>query len=115
MGSPPASVVAFASKDPEVNVLEVGDAMSRRGWHLNAIGGSVTSEVQGVHIACTRLTVPLVDTFIEDLKDSVKEARLNPSGSGRMVQVYGLGSSSAVGPAIVGELAAAFLDTLFKA
>jgi hypothetical protein len=36
-----------------------------------------------------RLTVPLVDTFIEDLKDSVKEARLSPSGDGTMVQVYG--------------------------
>jgi sphinganine-1-phosphate aldolase len=83
-----------------------------------------------------RLTVPLVDTFIEDLKDSVKEARLSPSGKGTMVQVYGsaakypspdivlthvgmfligLGNSSAVGPAIVGELATTFLDTLFKA
>lgn len=48
LGSPPASVVAFASKHPKVNILEVGDAMSQRGWHLNALTGP-----PGLHIACT--------------------------------------------------------------
>ena len=48
LGSPPASVVAFASKHPCVDVLEVGDAMSRRGWHLNGL-----SDPKSVHIACT--------------------------------------------------------------
>lgn len=48
LGSPPASVVAFASKHPKVNVLEVGDAMAQRGWHLNAL-----SNPPAVHIACT--------------------------------------------------------------
>lgn len=48
IGSPPASVVAFGSRDPSVNVLEVGDAMSKRGWHLNGISGP-----PAVHIACT--------------------------------------------------------------
>lgn len=48
LGSPPASVIAFASKHPAVNVLEVGDAMAQRGWHLNAL-----SKPAAVHIACT--------------------------------------------------------------
>lgn len=48
LGSPPASVVAFASKHPDVNVLEVGDAMGKKGWHLNGITGP-----PAVHIACT--------------------------------------------------------------
>ena len=48
LGSPPASVVAFASRDPAVSVLEVGDAMGKRGWHLNGI-----SSPAAVHIACT--------------------------------------------------------------
>jgi sphinganine-1-phosphate aldolase len=98
--------VAFGSRDPGVSVLEVGDAMSKRGWHLNGISGP-----PAVHIACTvsrlhadcqlsrvinygvaqpqRLTVPLVDTFIADLKDSVEEAKTAPGGKGNMVQVYG--------------------------
>ncbi|KIJ60028.1 hypothetical protein HYDPIDRAFT_32607 [Hydnomerulius pinastri MD-312] len=110
LGSPPASVVAFASKDPAVNVLEVGDAMSKKGWHLNALSGPAA-----VHIACTRLTLPLVDTFITDLKASVEEAKMAPSGKGTMVALYGLGNSSAVGPTMVGEVANIFLDTLYKA
>ena len=48
LGDPPASVVAFGSKHPNVNVLEVGDAMSLRGWHLNGL-----SDPPAVHIACT--------------------------------------------------------------
>ncbi|KAF8893548.1 pyridoxal phosphate-dependent transferase [Infundibulicybe gibba] len=110
LGSPPASVIAFASKDPEVNVLEVGDAMGRRGWHLNALSGPAA-----VHIACTRLTVTMVDTFIADLKDAVRDAKIAPSGEGTMVAVYGLGNSSVVGPDMVGQLATAFLDALYKA
>lgn len=48
LGSPPASVVAFGSKDKSVNVYEVGDRMSKKGWHLNALSGPAA-----VHIACT--------------------------------------------------------------
>ncbi|KAG6811604.1 hypothetical protein H0H92_006667 [Tricholoma furcatifolium] len=110
LGSPPASVVAFASKHPKVNVMEVGDAMAERGWHLNAL-----ADPPAVHIACTRLTVSMVDTFIADLKDSVREAKIAPSGKGTMVALYGLGKSSAVGPSMVGQLATAFLDALYKA
>ncbi|KAG2016389.1 glutamate decarboxylase [Coprinopsis cinerea AmutBmut pab1-1] len=110
LGDPPASVVAFGSKHPNVNVLEVGDAMSKKGWHLNGLSGP-----PAVHIAVTRLTVPLVDQFIADLKDAVREAKVSPSGQGTMVALYGLGNSSAVGPDMVGELATAFLDALYKA
>ncbi|KAJ6625827.1 PLP-dependent transferase [Mycena sp. CBHHK59/15] len=110
LGSPPASVVAFGSKHPKVNVLEVGDKMSQRGWHLNALSGP-----PALHIACTRLTVSMVDTFIADLKDAIKEAKLEPSGKGSMVALYGLGNSSAVGPSMVGQLATMFLDTMYKA
>lgn len=48
LGNPPSSVVAFASKHPSVDVLEVGDVMSRRGWHLNGLNNP-----KSVHIACT--------------------------------------------------------------
>jgi sphinganine-1-phosphate aldolase len=110
LGNPPASVVAFGSKHPSVDVLEVGDTMSRRGWHLNGL-----NDPKSVHIACTRLTLSVVDTFIEDLKSSVREAKESPSGTGTMVAIYGLGTSSAVGPDMVSQLATAFLDALYKA
>jgi len=111
LGKPPASVVAFASSSPaSLNVLEVGDAMGARGWHLNGL-----SEPPAVHIACTRLTVSVVDQFIADLKDCVREAKSKGPGTGHMVTVYGLGNSSAVGPAFVTRAATMFLDTLYAA
>ena len=36
-----------------------------------------------------RLTVPVVDQFIADLKDAVRDAKLAPSGQGTMVMLYG--------------------------
>lgn len=32
----------------------------------------------------------MVDVFIADLKDSIKEAKLTPSGKGTMVALYGM-------------------------
>lgn len=61
VGDPPASVVAFASKHPNVDVMEVGDVMSKRGWHLNAL-----LDPKAVHIACTVRTslVPITSHSI---------------------------------------------------
>ena len=77
-----------------------------------------------------------METFISDLKASVAEAKKSPEGKGSMVALYGtsvdcllfgfsfmrdrrrwvgLGSSSAVGPTIVEEVASLFLDALYKA
>lgn len=53
LGNPPASVVAFASKHPAVNPLEVGDLMAKRGWHLNAL-----ADPPAVHIAVTVSKTP---------------------------------------------------------
>ena len=57
-----------------------------------------------------------MDTLIADLKDAVEEVKSSKSGEdGTMVALYGLGQSSAVGPNLVGELAASFVDVLYKA
>ncbi|KAN0111467.1 PLP-dependent transferase [Russula decolorans] len=110
LGKPPASVVAFGSRTPSLNILEVGDKMSKKGWHLNAL-----QNPPGLHIACTRLTISRVDDFIRDLKDAVWVAKGSPAGNGNMVMLYGLGNSSAVGPQMVGAIVTAFLDALYKA
>ncbi|KAH9985342.1 PLP-dependent transferase [Russula vinacea] len=110
LGKPQASVVAFGSRAPSLNILEVGDIMSKKGWHLNAL-----QNPPGLHIACTRLTVSRVDDFIRDLKDAVWHAKGCVEGKGNMVTLYGLGNSSAIGPEMVGAIVTAFLDALYKA
>ncbi|KAI0029475.1 PLP-dependent transferase [Vararia minispora EC-137] len=111
LGSPPASVVAFSAVEGSgVNVLVVGDMMSKKGWHLNAL-----QNPPGLHIACTRLTVAVKDDFVRDLKEAVREAKESPDGKGNLVALYGLGTSSAIGPTMVGTLINAFLDALYQA
>ncbi|KAE8272252.1 hypothetical protein A4X09_0g23 [Tilletia walkeri] len=111
MGRPLVSVVAFHSAG-KVSIYDVGDGMSKKGWHLNALA----TEPPGIHIACTKLTVPVVDQFVSDLKATVAEVKKTKKGGpqGNMAALYGLGSSSAVGPSLVGELSSRFLDTLTK-
>ncbi|THH16014.1 hypothetical protein EW146_g4551, partial [Bondarzewia mesenterica] len=95
LGNPPASVVAFSSRRPDVNVLAVGDAMAKKGWHLNALQNPPPRS-HCVYGACPfsvlpsplRLTVPVVETFIQDLKDSVREVKGAPMGEGTMVAIY---------------------------
>lgn len=55
LGNPPVSVVAFGAKEGSgINVLKVGDTMSKKGWHLNALQNPAA-----VHIAVTVKTFPL--------------------------------------------------------
>jgi sphinganine-1-phosphate aldolase len=77
LGSPPSSVIAFASKDATVNALEVGDAMFKRGWHLNALSGPAA-----VHIACT-VSIPVFDvTFVFIFVDLLLQTETNDSCRG---------------------------------
>lgn len=46
LGDPKGPVVAFNSKT--VNIYAVGDVMSKKGWHLSALGGG-----GGLHMAFT--------------------------------------------------------------
>lgn len=68
-----------------------------------------------LHICCTRLTVPVVDEFIQDLKSAVEEAKSMPAGMGQgtMTQIYGLGKSSVSGPFVVSEFAKLYLDVIY--
>jgi sphinganine-1-phosphate aldolase len=113
LGNPRASVVAFGSRTPSLNILEVGDKMSKKGWHLNAL-----QNPPGLHIACTvstccqfatrsdvrlqRLTVSTVDEFIRDLKDAVWDAKGSPAGKGTMVSLYGACSKRVIDLADLG-------------
>ncbi|EST08539.1 Pyridoxal phosphate-dependent decarboxylase [Kalmanozyma brasiliensis GHG001] len=110
LGKPLVSVIAFASAaDNSVSIYDVGDSMSKKGWHMNGLSG----DTPAIHIAVTRLTIPVVDEFVKDLKESVQTARASFSGKkGSMATLYGLGSGVSA-TAIVGELASRFIDTLY--
>ena len=110
LGKPLVSVIAFASATPAtISIYDVGDSMSKKGWHMNGLSG----DTPAIHIAITRLTIPVVNEFIDDLKHAVKHARTSFSGDkGSMATLYGLGSGVSA-TAIVGQLATRFIDTLY--
>jgi sphinganine-1-phosphate aldolase len=49
LGDPLVSVIAFSSRT--INIMKVGDKMSKRGYHLSQLGG----KGGGLHVACTML------------------------------------------------------------
>jgi sphinganine-1-phosphate aldolase len=118
MGNPITSVVAFTSKT--LNIYDVGDRMSHRGWELNGL-----QKPAAIHIACTMLTIPVVDAFLKDLEEVVAEVRLSTEKTaadglkpkeGEMAILYGVADTKIGGHlGIVPKLAEGFLNALYKA
>ena len=67
MGDPIGPVLAFTSTDAGVvDIGGVGDAMDRRGWHLNRI-----VDPSGLHLMLSPAHAHVVDALIADLGDCV--------------------------------------------
>jgi sphinganine-1-phosphate aldolase len=104
----PLWVIAFATEEG-VDVFQVLENMSGRGWSLNGL-----QLPPAVHIAITlRHTLPgVADRFLADLRESVAEARANPGVSTGMAPVYGMAASL---PAeLVHAMLATYLDITFE-
>ncbi|KAJ1721395.1 Dihydrosphingosine phosphate lyase [Coemansia erecta] len=109
VGEPASTVVAFSSHKP-VGIYGVMDEMKTRGWDINPLQFPAA-----LHIACTRLTVPVADEFIRDLKESVKMVKANPGNYKKGSKaVYGF-ASTVPDTTIVDEVAQGFVDALYAA
>uniref|UniRef100_A0A915BA25 sphinganine-1-phosphate aldolase n=1 Tax=Parascaris univalens TaxID=6257 RepID=A0A915BA25_PARUN len=109
LGLPAVSVVAFQSEN--LNVYAIGDRMSKRGWHLNAL-----QNPPGMHICVTFNTVKANGdvTFIRDLKDVVDELMNEPDkgNSSEMAAIYGM-AETVPDKSIISEVAFAYLDACY--
>ncbi|KAJ5986474.1 pyridoxal phosphate-dependent transferase [Penicillium sp. IBT 35674x] len=119
IGHPLASVIAFTSKNDEIETYDIADAMDARGWHLNSL-----QSPPAIHCAFTIPTAEAVDSLISDLIEVITEISLRTeerkeSGeqsvhqSGKSAVLYGVGGSIADMNA-VSQFAEGFLDTLYK-
>ncbi|KAF2220937.1 pyridoxal phosphate-dependent transferase [Elsinoe ampelina] len=118
MGKPLVSVVAFRSET--LDIYDIADALSARGWHLNAL-----QDPPAIHVAVTLPIVAAVEDLIADLEAVVgeekeKERRRILEGKGAKgakkgdaAALYGV-AGSLPDKTIVRELAAGFLDCLYK-
>lgn len=119
IGKPLVSVVAFTSTT--LHVYDMADAMSAKGWHLNAL-----QNPPAIHVAVTLPIVAVVEKLIADLVAVVEEEKDKErvrvaEGKGRKggaggdaAALYGV-AGSLPDKSIVVQLAGGFLDTLYKA
>ena len=104
----PLWVIAFGT-DEGLDVYQVMENMSHRGWSLNGL-----QRPPAVHLAVTlRHTLPgVADRFLADLADSVAQVRANPDVSTGMAPVYGM--AAALPEGTVHDLLAAYIDLTFE-
>ncbi|KAL4891118.1 pyridoxal phosphate-dependent transferase [Aspergillus ambiguus] len=120
IGNPMVSVVAFESTNPAIDVYDLADGLSAKGWHLNAL-----QSPPAIHVAFTVPTASALDKLTADLlgvveKELAKAEERKQQGKSYVVKrgdtaaLYGV-AGSMPDKSIVSRLAEGFLDTLYKA
>ncbi|KAJ6440745.1 sphinganine-1-phosphate aldolase BST1 [Purpureocillium lavendulum] len=119
VGKPLVSVVAFTSRS--LNIYDIADGMSGKGWHLNAL-----QDPPAIHVAVTMPIVKVWERLVSDLEAVVEEERekervrmVEGKGTrgkavGDSAALYGV-AGSLPNKSIVVDLATGFLDLLYKA
>ncbi|KAM3074306.1 Dihydrosphingosine phosphate lyase [Clarireedia jacksonii] len=119
LGKPLVSVVAFASKS--LDIYDIADAMSAKGWHLNSL-----QSPPAIHVAVTLPITKVWEKLVADLVTVVEGERekervriVEGKGAkgksvGDSAALYGV-AGSLPNKSVVVELASGFLDTLYKA
>ena len=106
IGDPLTSVISF--KSDTINIYQLSDLLNGKGWHLSTL-----QKPAALHLATTRLSVPVIDELIEDIKEAVDALQGSQTAKGDTAALYGVaGSISATG--VVDRLVVGFLDTLYK-
>ncbi|KAL6626541.1 hypothetical protein ACP70R_030267 [Stipagrostis hirtigluma subsp. patula] len=104
IGKPDMTVVAFGSD--VVDIFEVNDIMSAKGWHLNAL-----QRPNSLHICVTLQHTSVYEEFLKDLQDSMNTVKANPGPiSGGRAPIYGA-AGKMPDRGMVRELLVEFMDS----
>ena len=107
LGKPDMSVFAFASD--KLDIFALGDAMDRRGWHLDRQQFPVS-----LHMMVTAAHEKVAEPFISDLRESVQEVIAYPKSSSEgTAAMYGMAASLPDRKAVDGFVLD-FMDEIFK-
>lgn len=119
LGRPLVSVVAFTARS--LDIYDIADGMSSKGWHLNAL-----QNPPAIHVAVTMPVVKVWERLVSDLEAVVEEERekervrlVEGKGAkgksvGDSAALYGV-AGSLPNKSVVVDLATGFLDLLYKA
>ena len=119
LGNPLVSVVAFTSKT--LDIYDIADAMSAKGWHLNSL-----QNPPAIHIAVTLPIVKIWEKLVTDLEAVVegeKEKERVRVVEGKGAKGKSVGDSAALygvagslpNKSVVVDLASGFLDSKYSA
>lgn len=119
VGRPLVSVVAFTSRT--LNTYDIADGMSDKGWHLNSL-----QNPPAIHVAVTMPIAKVWEKLVADLEaviEGEKEKERVRVVEGKGAKGRAVGDSAALygvagslpNKSVVVDLAAGFLDTLYKA
>ncbi|KAL9151790.1 hypothetical protein ABFS82_11G074600 [Erythranthe guttata] len=104
VGRPDMTIVAFGSN--VLDIFEVNDIMSSKGWHLNAL-----QRPNSIHICVTLQHVTVTEDFLKDLTDSVQTVKANPGPiNGGLAPIYGA-AGKMPDRGMVQDLLVDFMDT----
>lgn len=119
IGKPLVSVVAFYAQN--LNIYDIADSMSAKGWHLNAL-----QDPPAIHVAVTLPITKVWSRLVNDLEAVVEDERekervraVQGKGAkgkavGDSAALYGV-AGSLPNKSVVVDLATGFLDLLYKA
>lgn len=119
IGKPLVSVIAFASKNDAIDTYDIADAMSAKGWHLNAL-----QSPPAIHVAFTiptasavdKLTTDLIEVVekqLEEVEEKKRQGKSYIKKRGDTSALYGV-AGTIPDKSIVNRLVEGFLDTLYK-
>ncbi|EKX36578.1 hypothetical protein GUITHDRAFT_97529 [Guillardia theta CCMP2712] len=113
LGSPDMSVVCFTSNKSSLNIFNVGDAMSSRGWSL-----SILQFPASIHLCVTNVHTKgkVAEKFLEDLQASIVEVETAEPGKFKdgMGAIYGM-AESIPDRSLVDSIAKDYIDALYAA
>ncbi|KIE01208.1 sphingosine-1-phosphate lyase, partial [Metarhizium majus ARSEF 297] len=119
VGKPLVSVVAFTALN--LDIYDIADAMSSKGWHLNAL-----QNPPAIHVAVTMPIAKVWERLVSDLETVIEEERekervrqvegkgAKGKAMGNSAALYGV-AGSLPNKSVVVDLAKGFLDILYKA
>ena len=111
MGKPQAMVVAVDSA--AFDVIQLSDAMGKKGWHLNAL-----QLPPSVHLCVTMIHTKegVAERFVADMKACVEVLLKDPKAKPTSGQAAMYGKVAAIPDrSLVNELAAAYINLTYKA
>lgn len=73
LGEPSGPLLAYGSRDPQVNIFAVGDQLEAKGWKVNRV-----QKPDGLHAMITAGHLEVVDAYLRDLREAVETVRANP-------------------------------------